>query len=128
MKNILALALLLSIQSFAQQSKNVLFLGNSYTYGNNLPSLVESIAQSLGDSLYHDQNTPGVYTLNGHSTNNNSIGKIQLGGWDYVVLQDQSQIPSFAPSQVATLSLPYAIALSDTIYNLKHPHFRAPMS
>ena len=53
MKNILALALLLSIQSFAQQSKNVLFLGNSYTYGNNLPGLVESIAQSLGDSLYH---------------------------------------------------------------------------
>jgi len=116
MKNILALALLLSIQSIAQQSKNVLFLGNSYTYGNNLPGLVESIAQSLGDSLYHDQNTPGGYTLNGHSTNNNSIGKIQLGGWDYVVLQDQSQIPSFAPSQVATLSLPYAIALSDTIY------------
>ena len=38
------------------------------------------------------------------------------GTWDYVVLQDQSQLPSFPPNQVATQSLPYAQALSDSIY------------
>lgn len=116
MKNFFTLALLISLYGSAQHNKNVLFLGNSYTYGNNLPALVANIAESLGDSLYHDQNTPGGYTLNGHSTNNNSIGKIQQGGWDRVVLQDQSQIPSLNPAFVATNSLPYAMALSDTIY------------
>ena len=116
MKKFLTLALLFPLFGSAQQNKNVLFLGNSYTYGNNLPQLLADIAESKGDSLYHDQNTPGGYTLNGHSTNSNSIGKIQLGGWDHVVLQDQSQIPSLNPSFVAINSLPYAEALSDTIY------------
>lgn len=116
MKNFFTLALLISLYGSAQHNKKVLFLGNSYTYGNNLPGLVANIAESLGDSLYHDQNTPGGYTLNGHSTNSNSIGKIQQDGWDYVVLQDQSQIPSLNPTFVAANSLPYAMALSDTIY------------
>lgn len=116
MKKLLLLAIFISSVSYAQQTKRVLFLGNSYTYGNNLPLLVENIAYSKGDSVYHDQNTPGGYTLNGHSTNSTSIGKIQLGGWDHVVLQDQSQIPSLNPAFVAANSLPYAQALSDTIY------------
>ena len=116
MKQIIVIALLFSIQTFGQQTKNILFLGNSYTYGNNLPQLIENVAASKGDSLYHDSNTPGGYTLNGHSTNSTSLSKIKLGSWDYVVLQEQSQLPSFSPNQVATQSLPYAMALADTIY------------
>lgn len=30
--------------AFSQQTKDVLFVGNSYTYGNNLPDLVKQIA------------------------------------------------------------------------------------
>ena len=101
--------------SITAQEKNVLFLGNSYTYYNQLPQLLNNIATSLGDSVYYDSNTPGGYTFQGHSTNATSLSKIAFGNWDYVFLQEQSQIPSFPPSQVATDCYPYASILVDSI-------------
>lgn len=96
----------------AQTTKEVLFLGNSYTAVNNLPLLVSDIATSKGNTLTYDSNTPGGYTLNGHSTNTTSLAKINSNNWDYVVLQEQSQIPSFPQSQVATDCYPYADSLN----------------
>jgi hypothetical protein len=40
---IIAFTLFIS-PAFFQQTKEVLFVGNSYTYGNNLPDLVKQIA------------------------------------------------------------------------------------
>ena len=100
--------------SFAQ-TKNVLFLGNSYTGVNNLPLLTYNLALSLGDTINYDSNTPGGYTYEGHSTNATSLAKISQGNWDFVVLQEQSQKPSFPPSQVATEVYPYAQILVDSI-------------
>jgi len=97
------------------QSKKVLFLGNSYTAVNNLPLTIFKLASSKGDTLIYDSNTPGGYTLNGHSTNTTSLAKIQADDWDFVVMQEQSQIPSFPPSQVATDCLPYGEILVDSI-------------
>jgi len=99
------------------QQKNILFLGNSYTYYNLLPQLIDDIAFSLGDTIYWDYNTPGGYTFQGHSTNATSLSKIALGIWDYVILQEQSQLPSFPPSQVATDCFPYASILVDSIHS-----------
>lgn len=96
-------------------TKSVLFLGNSYTAYNNLPNLVENIANSLGDSLIHDRNTPGGQTMAGHASNATSLSKISSQEWDYVVLQSQSQEPSFPPSQVANDVYPYAERLTDSI-------------
>lgn len=115
-KYILGLFFLLSFSfAHAQITKKVLFLGNSYTGVNNLPSMVSNVATSLGDILVYDSNTPGGYTFNGHSTNTTSIAKINSNNWDYVVLQEQSQIPSFPPSQVQTDCYPYADSLNRMI-------------
>ena len=97
------------------QTKNVLFLGNSYTASNSLPQLTANIALSLNDTLNWDSNTPGGYTFQQHSTNSTSLSKIATGNWDYVVLQEQSQIPSFPPSQVANDCYPFAAILIDSI-------------
>ncbi|TAH42767.1 MAG: T9SS type A sorting domain-containing protein [Bacteroidetes bacterium] len=75
--------------------RKVLFLGNSYTHSNNLPQLLSDYANSVNDSLLFDESTPGGYTLDQHFTNLTSTGKIMSGGWDYVVMQEQSQLPSF---------------------------------
>ena len=96
------LAAVLSIASLQSQSqsniKSVLFLGNSYTYVNNLPTLVAAMAHFAGDSLFFDMNAPGGYTLGweptAHFTNATSLGLIAGNDWDFVVLQEQSQIPS----------------------------------
>ena len=75
-------------------TKKVLFLGNSYTYVNNLPQIVADVATSMGDTLIFDSNTPGGYSLSGHLTDSISQSKIAEGHWDYIVLQEQSQMPA----------------------------------
>jgi len=72
----------------------VLFLGNSYTYVNDLPGLFAGLAQSAGKTVVTDENTPGGYTLTQHSQDSTSLAKIRLGTFHYVVLQEQSQIPT----------------------------------
>jgi len=97
------------------QSKRVLFIGNSYTSYNNLPLLTQNIALSFNDTLFTDSNTPGGHTFNNHSTNATTLNKIASGTWDFVVLQAQSQEPSFSPAQVAAQTFPYAEILVDSI-------------
>lgn len=98
----------------------VLFIGNSYTYVNNLPQLAASIALSKGDTLIFDSYCPGGYTFNNHVNDANTQAKIALGNWNYVVLQAQSQEPSFSPTQVSAQTLPYAIKL-DSLIKLYNP-------
>lgn len=100
------------VYSFGQQTKKVLFIGNSYTASNNLPLLIDQMANSTGDDLIYDSNTPGGYTLKQHSSNATTLSKINQGNWDYVVLQDQSQYPSLSDNFVETNVYPYAEALN----------------
>ena len=107
-----------AITSKAQFKKiNALFLGNSYTYVNNLPQLIKDIALANGDTLVFDSNCPGGHTFNNHFNNATSISKINSQAWDCVILQAQSQEPSFSPGQVAAQTLPYAIKLDSLIKN-----------
>jgi hypothetical protein len=96
---------------------NVLFLGNSYTYSNNLPDLLDSLASAKGDVLNYDQNTPGGHTFNNHFNNATSISKIHSQNWDYVILQAQSQEPSFSPAQVYAQTFPFAVKLDSIVKN-----------
>lgn len=104
-----------SFTTFTQTTKKVLFIGNSYTYVNDLPSLVDSIANHNGNDIIKDQSTPGGYTLQGHSTNATTLSKISADNWDYVVIQEQSQMPSFPYTQVIVDTYPYAKLLCDSI-------------
>jgi len=80
-----------------------------------MPVIVSNLALAGGDSLIHDSSTPGGHTLEAHSTNSTTLSKIAQGNWDYVVLQGQSQRPSFPPAQVAQDVFPYATILVDSI-------------
>jgi hypothetical protein len=108
-------AMLFAVAAQAQNSYSALFLGNSYTGVNDLPSIVWSLTDAGGDTLYRDSNSPGGYTLQGHSTDANSLAKIHARPWDFVILQEQSQLPSFPQSQVQNQVYPYAANLNDTI-------------
>jgi hypothetical protein len=97
------------------QTQHVLFVGNSYTYYNNMPQIVANIALSLGDELIYDSSTPGGHTFQQHTNNTTTLNKIGQGGWDYVVLQEQSQLPSFPIAQVEAQMLPFATQLNNLI-------------
>ena len=99
----------------AQNTPNVLFIGNSYTGVNDLPQMISDMASSTGERMTYTSNTPGGCTFQGHC-NNNSMSMICQGGWDIVVLQEQSQLPSFPQNQVEQECFPYAQQLVDSIY------------
>src|SRR3569832_301552 len=88
------------IHSQSQNTKRVLYLGNSYTGTNYLPQITATLALTTGDTLIVDSNTPGGYTLQMHSTDATSLNKIMAGIWDYVVLQAQSLVSSLLVSFV----------------------------
>ncbi len=116
MKQLSASILLFTgLSSASAQPTNVLFIGNSYTNVNNLPEMTRLLALSLGDTLAVSSSMPGGVTFQGHTTNTITQNLIDQGDWDVVVLQEQSQIPSFPPSQVASDCYPYATALVDSI-------------
>lgn len=113
-KIVLSVLLLSNLISFAQTTKNVYFIGNSYTGTNNLPLLIQQVAASTQDVLTYQEHTPGGSTLQQHATNPTVTNTINLGTWDYVVLQQQSQMPAF-PNANATLNA--ATQLSAQIRN-----------
>lgn len=77
--------------------------------------MVYNVSLSAGDTVVYDSNTPGGYTFQQHLTNATSINKIKQGDWDFVVLQEQSQLPSFPLTQVEVQCFPYAKQLNDSI-------------
>lgn len=100
-----------------QDTTKVLFIGNSYTYSNNLPQMLEQVASSVNGSnfFYTESHTPGGSRLMTHATNPTVINLIKSKDWDFVVMQCQSQEPSFPITQVQKDVFPYAKSLSDTI-------------
>lgn len=112
------ISVFISANCFAQSKtkQRVLFLGNSYTYVNNLPIIVKYIAFFENDTLITDENLIGGYTLKAHSTNQSSIAKIMQGNWDAVILQEQSQLPSFPIEDVEAEVFPYAQYLDSLIH------------
>ena len=112
---LIALFALLYLPSRAQQSLRAFFAGNSYTSVNDLPRMVADIAHNMGDELIYTSNTPGACTFELHCSNA-SMDKICQGGWDFVVLQEQSQLPAFPIEMVEEMVYPFAKQLVDSTY------------
>jgi len=72
----------------------VLFIGNSYTSVNDLPSLVEALAEAADSrKIESDQHLPGGFTFEQHANDKSALEKIRERKWDVVVLQEQSLFP-----------------------------------
>jgi PKD repeat protein len=106
----------LSWANWAQDTTQVLFIGNSYTQVNDLPTLFSELALSKGKHPFVDTKANGGFTFQNHVNDPATFVKIKEKKWNYVVLQAQSQEPSFPYSQVTTATLPFAKILSDSIY------------
>jgi hypothetical protein len=72
----------------------VLMIGNSYTYFNNLPKILEQVA--LADQpprqVQCEMIVKGGATLQQHWDEGKAAGEIRKGGWDFVILQEQSTL------------------------------------
>jgi len=90
----------------------VLYVGNSYTSG--LPIRVKKLAQSQGLTLKYQQAVRGGYTFAKHSKGD-AAKKIKQGGWDVVVLQEQSLFPTFSHNYICGQSQKWAKELANLV-------------
>lgn len=98
---VIVLIALFFVHTFGVNSHvQVLFLGNSLTFTNNLPGMIAQLAKSRHIDMQYDIYAPGEYRLMQHASDPNSIAKINEKKWDFVVLQDQGQMPAFSDEQV----------------------------
>lgn len=102
--------------AYAGDTLRVLFIGNSYTAVNNLPGLISQLAEADSNTLIYDASMPGSATLQQHCSNSATLSLLHQHDWDYVVLQEQSQLPAFPDSQVAVDVYPYAKQLDSIVH------------
>jgi hypothetical protein len=81
-------------QQTAQPALRVLFIGNSYTYFNNLGDMVAGIAGAAdtGPRIMPTLAVRGGQNLQWHLDNGPAMAALTTGTWDYVVLQEQSML------------------------------------
>ena len=126
-KIVLKFLLLLFVPFFAQardtDSLRVLWVGNSYTYYNDMPSTVRQIAATQKVKLSCTRFLKGGERLSGHLKNQKLLDAIAAGGWDYVILQEQSSAPAMPTRQVAREVYPAARTL-DSLVHVASPDAR----
>ena len=80
--------------SAAPETVRILFIGNSYTYFNDLPRMLQSMAPASSKTLRIELGAAleGGATLRSH-WNKRTIDLVRNGNRDFVVLQEQSLAP-----------------------------------
>ncbi len=83
---------------------NILFLGNSYTYGNQLPQLVQTISEAEGTlpQLKTEMMAAGGLQLKDHLARPAHMQALESGNFNVVVLQGQSVEPLLVSGEFQT--------------------------
>ena len=76
------------------QKTQILFIGNSYTFSNDLPGILLNLAKEGGYDLKITMLAEGGWTLEKNAASQEILEWVKQPQWDYVVLQEQSVIPS----------------------------------
>lgn len=71
----------------AQAPLDVLFIGNSLTYYNELPKVFEELVLGANKKVSTDFNAPGGRSIFEHAHDSITLAKIHARKWDFIVLQ-----------------------------------------
>ena len=97
--------------------KKIFFVGNSFTYFNEMPVMFENLAKAGGFEVKTDKVTKGgcilrTYLTKGEEWGDRFYNTFESEDWDYVILQEQSARPAIEESEFASA----ADELCDLIY------------
>ncbi len=95
-----ALALASPVAGAPGEGLRVLFIGNSLTYANDLPGLVQAVASAAGRTVETGMVAAPGFGLEDHWRRGAALESIREGSWDVVVLQ---QGPSSLPENSRNL-------------------------
>ncbi|MBR5894177.1 MAG: hypothetical protein IKZ13_01380 [Akkermansia sp.] len=96
------LASFLISPSWGAEKKRLLIIGNSYTFYNRLPDVIQAIANAERYPMEVESYTAGAMSLHGFLTTPQHAQAAKLlreGDFDWVLLQDQSQTPAYKPDE-----------------------------
>lgn len=102
--------------SQALEPMKVLFIGNSYTFMNGMPSMFEKMSQKTGKNILVEHCTQGGASFHVHSERKELYQTIKKRQWDYVILQGYSRELTEPVEYLDTASLPYINQILDSIY------------
>jgi len=91
----------------------VLFIGNSYTYVNDLPNTFANLARAGGHKTEVGMSAQGGWMLADHVKSSDTIAKIDSEKWNFVVLQEQSEVPSVSASRTQIMYPAARLLVSD---------------
>lgn len=92
----------------APDSVRILWIGNSFTFYNDVPQMVENMGTKNNIPISTTRVLKGGEKFSGHLQNPQLHALLEKGGWDYVVLQEFSSTPAYSTKYVAENILPYA--------------------
>jgi uncharacterized protein DUF4886 len=98
-----------------REGLRVLFVGNSFTYYNSMPDLVQRLASADPAQPIIVSMTRGAWRLQQFSQDDRLAALLRDVRWDVVILQEQSQLLSFSPESRRRETFPYARALDAKI-------------
>lgn len=107
-------------QALFNDSLRVLFIGNSYTFFNDMPRQLQALAASCGQKMSVCQQTHGGWRLSQHAASPQTLEAIRRGGWDFVVMQEQSKLPA-REAEVVEQQMYASAASLDSITRLYNP-------
>jgi len=88
-----ALCLLLLVSAASAAPTRVLFVGNSFTFVNDLPKQLENIGKSLGRQIVTNTSTIGGCTIYAQTAeHDNKTAALLDQDWDFIVLQSYSDL------------------------------------
>jgi len=88
------------VESEIAMKVRILFIGNSYTYANDMPGIVAELAKSRGRNTDILSVCAGGKTLEWHLKSKQTIDSLLGSRWDFVILQEQSLRPIEAPEKM----------------------------
>ena len=86
----------------------ILWIGNSFTFYNDVPKMVEDMALLNNIPVSTKRILKGGESFKGHLQNPELSAVLEKGGLDYVVMQEFSSTPAYSTKFVAENIFPYA--------------------
>ena len=87
-------------------------MGNSFTSRNNLPGLIKGLAAARGIEVGHKLISAGGASLRQHLNAGKALDEIANGGYDTVVLQEQSTLPIKSPDRFRESARDFGAAIT----------------
>lgn len=97
------------LQGADSNARKVLFVGNSHTYTNDLPGMLDSLARMSGNAVLRAEAIAfGGYSLEDHWARGDARRALERERWDFVALQQGSSALPESQVHLATWTMKFA--------------------